>query len=302
MNIEGLSLDQMRAALSVAQTGSFSAAARQVGRTQSSLSYAVTALEQQLGIALFDRADGRRPRATEAGRILLREIETLLRQAHELQAKANAVSAGLEPEVSVVVDAHYPVGALLPVLHDFQQRFPAVQIRLTIEAMGAVSKEVLEGTSTIGIMASAQDIAPGLVGDALTPIQRVPVISCSHVFRCSEEGDEPLGDGDIGALVQIVLTDRSESTAGRDYAVHSGRTWRVSDLACKRVLLLAGLGWGYMPEHMVAVDLAEGRLRRLHVKGVRDRNSVAVIVIRRRDRILGPASQWFLDRLRNAES
>ena len=297
MNIEGLSLDQMQAALSVERTGSFSAAAREVGRTQSALSYAVTALEQQLGVALFDRADGRRPKPTEAGRILLREIETVLRQAHELRDKAKAVSAGLEPEVSLIVDAHYPLGALMPVMREFQQTFPGVQVRLTIEAMGAVSRGVLEGTAIIGIMASAPDLPPGLVGDALPPILRIPVISSQHVLVHSAVAGQPMRDGATLDQVQIVLTDRSESSPGRDYTVHSGRTWRVSDLASKRALLLAGLGWGYMPEHMVAADLAEGTLRQLQVQGLRARNTVPVVVIRRRDQVLGPASRWFLDQL-----
>ena len=297
MNIEGLSLDQMRAALSVAQTGSFSAAARQLGRTQSALSYAVTALESQMGVALFDRADGRRPKATEAGRILLREIEIVVRQAHELREKAKAVAAGLEPEVSLILDAHYPLEPLMPVLHEFRQAFPAVQIRLAVEALGAVSKGVLDGTAVIGIMASAPDLSPGLVGDALAPIERIPVVSTRHGLPDAGAEGDASGGGETAGLVQIVLTDRSEATIGRDYAVHSGRTWRVSDLECKRALLLAGLGWGYMPEHRVAADLAEGRLRRLHIDGLRDRNSVAVIVIRRRDRLLGPASRWMLDRL-----
>ena len=297
LNIEGLSLDQMRAAVSVAQTGSFSAAARQVGRTQSALSYAVTVLEQQLGVALFDRGDGRRPKPTEAGRILLQEIETILRQAHELKDKAKAVTAGLEPEVSLIVDAHYPLEALMPVMREFQQTFPVVQVRLTIEAMGAVSKGVLKGTAIIGIMATVPGLAPGLVGDALPPILRIPVISSRHVLVKSAVEGEPMPSGATLDLVQIVLSDRSESTTGRDYAVHSGRTWRVSDLASKRALLLAGLGWGYMPEHMVASDLAEGSLKRLNVQGVRVRNTVPVVVIRRRDQMLGPASRWVLDHL-----
>ncbi len=146
-------------------------------------------------------------------------------------------------------------------------------------------------------MASVPDLAPGLVGDALPPIVRIPVISSRHALVSSAAEGEPMRDGATLDQVQIVLTDRSESTTGRDYAVHSGRTWRVSDLSSKRALLLAGMGWGYMPEHMVAADLAEGSLRRLQVHGVRDRNTVPVLVIRRRDQMLGPASRWVLDQL-----
>ena len=75
--------------------------------------------------------------------------------------------------------------------------------------------------------------------------------------------------------IQIVLSDPSNASRGRDYTVYTGRTWRVSDLTLKRNLLIAGLGWGYLPEHMIADDLATGMLRALHVEGLRDKNVVA---------------------------
>jgi DNA-binding transcriptional LysR family regulator len=62
-------------------------------------------------------------------------------------------------------------------------------------------------------------------------------------------------------------------------------------------MLVAGFGWGYLPEHMIANDLAQGKLRRLHVDGVREKNVVALLVICRRDRLLGPSARWVLSRL-----
>src|SRR3954463_6844216 len=85
LNIEGLSLDQMRAALMVAESGSFSAAARRLSRKQSALSYAVATLEDQLGVVLFDRVDGQRPKPTEVGRLLLLEMEAVVRRADEIK-------------------------------------------------------------------------------------------------------------------------------------------------------------------------------------------------------------------------
>jgi DNA-binding transcriptional LysR family regulator len=65
--------------------------------------------------------------------------------------------------------------------------------------------------------------------------------------------------------VQLVLTDRSPLTGDRDYGVFSARTWRLADLGAKHAMLRAGLGWGGMPEHLVAEDIAAGRLKRLHI-------------------------------------
>ena len=93
MNIDGLSLDQMRAALAVAECGTFSAAARRFNRAQSALSYAVTTLEKQLGVQLFDRTDGLAPRPTQTGRVLLREMEVVVRHADEIKEQARDIRA-----------------------------------------------------------------------------------------------------------------------------------------------------------------------------------------------------------------
>ena len=86
-------------------------------------------------------------------------------------------------------------------------------------------------------------------------------------------------------------------TLGRDFSVYTGRTWRVSDLAAKRTLICNGIGWGYMPQHDIAEDVASGVLRRVWVENLRDQNTIAFLVVRRRDRVLGPAARWLLNRL-----
>ncbi len=297
MNIEGLSLDHMRAALAVARSGSFSAAARELNRTQSAVSYAVSALEQQIGVALFDRVDGKPPFPTEAGRVIFREMEVVLRQANHLKEAAKAVAAGLEPEVALVLDSHFPLDAIVPTLQEFQRLFPAVQLRLAVEAMGAVLEEVRRDSAALGVTASAQTLPAEMIGDALAPITRIPVVAAHHALAVAMEAQRPVPHGVLLEHVQIVQSDRSEATRERDYTVHASRTWRVTDLFVKHTLLLAGLGWGYMPEHLVAADLAEGRLKQLRAKGLREANSVAAVVIRMRDRLLGPAGQWLLTQL-----
>jgi len=298
VNIEGLSLDQMEAALAVAESGSFSAAARRFRRTQSSLSYAVAALERQLGITLFDRSDGRRPHPTEQGQLLLREIEILIRQATALKGKAKAIAAGLEQEISFAVDDHYPIEELFPLLRVVQHEYSSVHIRLNVETMGAVSQAVMDERAVFGLTASIPELPAGLLGDALATLNRVLVASPEHPLAKRRRGAPRPTQSDALEQVQIVLGERRELTPGRDYRVHSGRTWRVGDLHTKHRLLLAGLGWGYLPAHMVAGDLETGRLRRLNIEGLPDRNSVAVMLMRKRDRTLGPVSRmmltWFL--------
>jgi DNA-binding transcriptional LysR family regulator len=96
--------------------------------------------------------------------------------------------------------------------------------------------------------------------------------------------------------LQLVLTDRSPLTEGRDFFVLSPRTWRLGDLGAKHALLLEGIGWGTMPRHAVAGDLAAGRLVEI---GLPEGNSVSyrLHALWRKDRTPGPATAWLLEAL-----
>jgi len=287
----------MRAALTVAESGSFSSAARRLNRKQSTLSYAVATLEDQLGVVLFDRTDGQRPKPTEVGRLLLLEMEAVVRRADEIKKQAQAAASGLENELGITMDALYPPTELATLLAGFTERFPTVQLRVNVESMGAVHESVLAGKTTLGISGGYLNLPASLIADAVSQVSRLPVASPRHPLAARSSCGDRLPHRMLLDHVQIVLSDRSTTTEGRDFAVYTGRTWRVSDLALKRDLLLAGLGWGYLPEHMIAEDIAKDTLRPLHVEGLRDKNMVALLVVRRRDRVLGPCARWILSRL-----
>ena len=101
-------LDQLRVLAVVADEGSFSAAARVLGRAQSVISYTVGQLEAQLGLALFERG-GRAPVLTEAGRALVADARRVGGLVQELRARALALRQGTEAEVSLAVDVMFPV-------------------------------------------------------------------------------------------------------------------------------------------------------------------------------------------------
>ncbi|WP_187436805.1 LysR family transcriptional regulator [Bradyrhizobium rifense] len=296
MQISGLSLDQMRAAIAVADTGSFSAAARILRRKQSAVSYAVANLERQLGVALFERSDGHAPTTTEAGRMLLGEMAAVVRRSDEIKNQAKAVARGLENELTIVIDSLFPVCKFAALFCEFAAQFPTVALRLIQESMGAVQKSVLEGKSMLGIAGSVPDLPAGLLGDVIGQVVRVPVAAREHPLTAGIESGRPLPSRALLDHVQIVISDRSEEVTP-DFAVYTARKWRVTDPSTKYELLLAGIGWGYMPEHMIAADLQSGALRTILVDGLLERNRVAMMVIHRRGHQLGPAARWFLARL-----
>src|SRR5690606_12849977 len=98
--------------------------------------------------------------------------------------------------------------------------------------------------------------------------------------------------------VQIVVTDRSPLTEGRDRGVLSERTWRVAELGAKRELLLASFGWGLMPRHLVRDDLATRRLVALTIAGWDAPAPVPLLAVHRTADPPGPAASWLLGELR----
>jgi DNA-binding transcriptional LysR family regulator len=283
-------LDQLRIFLTIVDTGSFASAARTLGRAVSVISYGVANLEGQLGVSLFDREGTRKPQLTVAGRALLVEARAIAQGVDSLRAKVKGLLEGLEAEVDLAVDVMVPPERLAAVLRGFADAFPTVQLRLHVEALGAVSAMVLARTATIGISGPLAAEVPEIEGRVAGATLLVPVAAPDH----------PLGQmtgilpGAGRDYIQLVLSDRSGTTAGRDFGVISPKTWRLADLGAKHALLREGIGWGNMPLPMVAGDLAAGTLTRLAMPD-HPGGAYRFTAIWRRDCPPGPAAQWLLD-------
>ncbi len=283
-------LDQLRIFLTIVDTGSFAGAARTLGRAVSVISYGIANLEAQLGVSLFDREGTRKPQLTTAGRALLAEARAIAQGVDGLRAKVKGLLEGLEAEVDLAVDVMVPPERLAIVLRRFAAEFPTVQLRLHVEALGAVSAMVLARTATIGVSGPLAAEVPEIDGKVAGATLLVPVAAPDH----------PLGrmtailPGAGRDYIQLVLSDRSGTTAGRDFGVISPKTWRLADLGAKHALLREGIGWGNMPMPMIEGDLTTGTLVRLampdHPSG-----AYQFTAIWRRDTPPGPAARWLLD-------
>lgn len=294
--MDGLSLDQVNVFLAVVEHGSFSAAARALHRAQSAVTYLVQKLEEQLGTPLFDRSQYR-PVLTEAGRALLPQAHRIVQAVDGFRMQARGIAGGLEPELSMVVSAMFPMASLIGALQAFRERFPSVPPRIHVESLSGVARLLLDGTGTLGIMVN--------LSDASEILRRVPLVDVELVIVAAP--DHPLArlPGRVSPEtlrdhLQLVLTDRTGPTGTRDYGVYGSQTWRLADLSAKHALLRAGLGFGSMPLHMVAEDLHAGRLVRLvptEWEGSDRVPSLPICVAHRSDRPLGPAGHWMLDYL-----
>jgi DNA-binding transcriptional LysR family regulator len=293
--LDGVSLDQLRAFVAAVDEGSFSAGARKLHRAQSAVSELVSNLEAQLGVALFDRSE-RYPKLTGAGVHLLADARSVLANIDLLKARAKGISRGLESELSAVVDVLFPIEAIAESAKEFRDRFPRTPLRLYVEALGGAYQPILDGRCSLGVVGSLP-IAPDsmtlerLQGLAMTMVaaREHPLALISGVIPKTE----------LAKYVQLVLTDRSELTAGREFGVMSPSTWRLGDLFAKHAFLLRGLGWGGMPLHAVKQDLLEGRLVKLSIEDLAEESlilpmSAAYLTAKPP----GPAGRWLIERLK----
>lgn len=289
-----VTVDQLRVFITVVEEGSFSKAAKRLRRVQSAVSYAIGNLERLLDVELFDRT-GRMPVLTEAGAALLADARAVCDRMDKLHARARSIAEGVEPRLSLAVDTLFPMPKLVEALHELSARYPLVSLHLRTEALGAVASLVMDGTCQLGIGVDLEERTRELVHIPIMEVELVPVAAPNHAL--SRRGG-PLGPEDVRDALQIVVSDRSTLTEGKDHGVFSARTWRVADLDAKRELMLSGFGWGHLPLHRIERDLRDGRLVRLtltDLPGAAPR--VGLHAMHRKAEPPGPAARWLLERL-----
>jgi len=284
-------LDQMSVLLAIADTGSLAAAARRLGRAPSVVSYALDNLENQLGLSLFERVTTRHPKLTKRGEAVVADVRAVLERVDALRARVKGMLDGLEAEVALVVDVMLPTERLVDALQAFRLQFPAVRLRLYVEALGAITELVTQGRSIVGISGTVHSGLEGLEHIPIGGVWMLPVAAPSHPLSENDANRR----GDLKDHIQLVLTDRSPLTAGQDFGVQSDKTWRLADLDSKHALLLAGIGWGNMPEPVVREDLANGRLVALKIPGWLGAE-YTFQAIYRTTVPPGPAASWLIER------
>jgi DNA-binding transcriptional LysR family regulator len=293
--LEGVTIEQLRTLRAVAEEGSFSAAARKLGRVQAAVSQSMDRLEAQLGLRLFDRT-GRVPRLTAHGEAVVAAAARVEGGVDALDELVGRLKQGAESVLRIVVDVMFPTASLVVFARDFAREHPTVGLVLHTDVLSAVTAHVRERRSTWGIALEDADMTD-LERRPIADVRLVPVAASGHPLAGHQ------GTIDAGALadtVQIVLGEhRPEADrASDDQGVFSSRTWRVVDLATKHALIASGLGWGHMPEHLVRDDLRDGRLveLRLEAWGSAAPRRSLVLVWRPRA-AMGPVARWAQEHL-----
>jgi DNA-binding transcriptional LysR family regulator len=285
------SVDQLLVLLTVAETGTFTGAARRLRRAPSAISYAIDALEAQLGIVLFDRGTARKPKLTPVGEAIVSEAKAVTHSVETLRARVKGLLEGLESEVSLAVDSMYPVDRLVAVLVKFHKKFPTVPLRLLVRTLSGVEQVIRSGDAGIGVGGFLHMDGTGLQRTQIGGVMFIPVAASNHPLALAGDTSPSRARDHL----QLVLSDRP-AAEGRDYGVVGLTTWRIGDLTLRHKLLVSGIGWGGMPEPMVRDDIESGRLVRLNIGDWRGGEYV-MQVVHKIETPPGPAGRWLIEAL-----
>ncbi|PHS63753.1 MAG: LysR family transcriptional regulator [Thalassobium sp.] len=276
--------ESLKAFIEAAASGSFSAAARRLGKSQSTISIAIANLETDIGCPLFDRS-GRQPQLNEAGRQVLAQVEAILAASEQLDALAQRLAANIEPLLSLVMTDIYSVVFHGEVMTSFAERFPHTELRCGPAEDADVIDMIQKGQVHMGILA-AQSQYPADVATARLPEKAE--------FGLYVHGDHPLARlsnprrQDLENERQLLIR-----TYAPGHQHSKGQAWSAPDYLTLLEFAERGFGWAELP--CTVVKRFGQNLVELPMSGYP--RGVEIDIAWSRRTPLGPAGQWLLEQL-----
>lgn len=259
MNNPRVSLEQWRALQAVVDNGGFAQAAEALHRSQSSVSYTVAKLQEQLGVAVL-RIEGRKAILTDEGEALLRRARHLVKEAVELEQFADGLEQGWEAEVRLVVDAAFPTQVLMRALSDFAPRSHGSRVQLNEVVLSGAEEALEQGSADLVIGAN---VPTGFLGEPLVDIDFIAVAHADHPLQQLER---VITTSDLERELQVVIRDsgvRQRRDVGWLGAEHR---WSVSSMETAIAAVVEGLGYCWLPEHSISQQLEVGVLKPLPLR------------------------------------
>jgi DNA-binding transcriptional LysR family regulator len=292
-----MTYDQLVAFLAVADAGSFTAASTRLHKSQPAISKLVRNLESELGLELFDRS-AYRATLTDAGRLMRERAALVIESTHALQSLGRRLAGVSEPIVRVAIDAVTPLGPVMDLLRSARARHANVRIELATERLAGVIDALDADRADVVV---STDLGLDRRIHEAAPYASVRVVAVARSDHPLATGDAPIPGERLREHAQIILRD---SALGDDApglnVLRGGLRWTVTDVWSKREIIAAGMGWGGLPEHLVADALARGELVELDVSEFETR-AMLLYAVRRRDRAHGVVAQELWDGLTGAE-
>lgn len=248
-----ITLEQWRALQAVVEAGGYAQAAVQLHKSQSTVTYAVQKIQEQLGIEVFVLR-GRKAVLTEAGKVLYRRARTLLEEAGALERGASEMARDWQPEIRIAVEILFPTWLLLESLGEFARERPETRIEVHETVLAGTGELLAEGKVDFAIGSESA----GIVGE---PLVRVGFVAVAHPDHALHKLGRALTERDLRRHRRILIR---ESGASRKHEVEGAELrWTVSHKATSIRAVALGLGFAWLPEENILAELRDGTLKPL---------------------------------------
>lgn len=249
-----VTLEQWRVFHAIIEQGGYSQAATYLHRSQSAISYSMSKLQEQLGIALL-KIEGRKALLTEQGQILLQRSGKLLSDAGDIENFAQHLSQGREAEIKLVVDATFPNDLLMNALAQFSKQSQGTRVQL---------QEVILSGATDALINEKADIVIGveppahLLADPLIEIELIAVARPDHPLL---QLDREITSSDLAQHTHVVIKDSGQREKMDVGWLSSQDQWTVSSIDSALTAIEHGLGYGWIPGNRLVEAFGNGSLK-----------------------------------------
>ncbi len=275
------SLEQWAALAAVVDHGGYAQAASVLHKSQPAVSYAIARLQESIDVPLL-AIEGRKAQLTPHGRVLLQRARPLLRDLETLEQLARQLKQGWEPQIKLVVDVAYPRERLLSVVAELQVLCPNTQLQVSDAVLSGAEEAIESGVADIVVTTR---VPAGFMGDFLSAIEFVAVASPTHPLFSVEHA---LTLEDLVRHVQVVVRDSGRTRPRDEGWLGADRRCTVSSLEASLATVNAGLGYAWLPEHLIRTHLRDGTLRPLPLAtGGRRKLNLHLVTVR--PELAGPA-------------
>ena len=278
-----VTLEQWRMLQAVVKLGGFAQASEALHKSQSTISYAVNKLQQQLGINILE-IRGRKAHLTEAGEVLLRRSQVLLTEAESLEKVASSLSAGWEGTITLAVDVIFSSQTLDRALTEFSPASRHSRLELVESVLSGTTDMLISGQADLVITGQ---VPQGFLGEPLTKINFAPVARWDHPLIAQKRS---VNNKDLKQHRQLVIRDSGVKRGSDAGWLGSEERWTVSHISSSIRLLKQGLGFAWLPTHHIQSELEDGTFKVIEVEP-KDERSVQLYMVFPDPDNTGPATR-----------
>lgn len=284
-----VSLEQWLTFIAVVDSDGFAQAAEQLKKSQSSVSYAINRLEEQLGLKVF-QIEGRRARLTEAGEGLLRHARQLTEHARKIEMLADHFAQGWEAEIRLAIDSVFPEELTLHVLNQFALEQPNTRILLSETVLSGTDEALLRREADLVI---GGRVPPGFIGNALLNIEFIAVAHPDHPLH---HLNAPLTLEHLRSHRQLVVKDSGSRRIDAGW-LGADQRWTFSNASTSIQSACMGLGYAWYPKIKILKHLNNNVLKPLPLETGASRFAQLYLVVSEGD-FAGPGTKRLAELIR----